>query len=215
MRVIIVAGGELGDPHFYRELVSPADYIIAVNGGSAHALRIGLVPDLLIGDLDSLDQSLREKVLALSKKVEEHPSEKDKSDLELAIDRAVALGACEVLIFGALGGPRVDHALINLLLLQRLLEQGVGAKIVDPGSEVSLLQGGQELTVIGCPGDLVSLFSLRGSAESVRTAGLKYGLDCEDLLFASTRGLSNELLETEARIALGKGLLMVIKSTGG
>lgn len=206
-RVVVIANGECRDPDFLRRQVKDDDYIICVDGGSRHALAMGLRPDLILGDSDSLDPVLRRNLDCTAVDYKFFCPEKEKSDLELALEHAAALEPAGIVIIGALGGSRADHAFINLYLLLIPLKAGIPAAIVDERQEIRLVD--KELTVEGSPGDYLSLFPLREEAGGVRTEGLKYPLKGETLHLASTRSLSNELLSSKARVSLESGLLLV------
>ncbi len=210
-RVIIIANGDLKKPAYYRELIKGDDYIICVNGGSIHALAIGVRPHLLIGDLDSLPKDTRLKIMEAKPELIEFPAAKDKSDLELAVDYALALNPGEIIIIGALGGARVDHALFNIMLLILPLEKGIPARILDETQQIYICRSRLELD--GSPGDYLSLFALNGNAEEVTTEGLKYHLQGETLQFASSRGLSNVFTASQATVSIKSGLLLAIKTT--
>lgn len=209
-RAVIIANGDLEAVDFYRSLLKDDDLIICVNGGSGHALVLGLKPDLVIGDLDSLLPDDQKKIEKLSPRLLKHPSAKDKSDLELAIDKAVEMQPGQILIIGALGGARADHAFINLLLLQIPLRQGIPARIVDHKQEIFLAK--TEIVIEGNAGEYLSLFSLTAETSGIFTEGLKYPLQGESLYFASTLGLSNELTDNQVKIIVKSGLLLVIKT---
>ncbi len=210
-RVIIIANGDLKNPAYYRELIADNDYIICVNGGSIHALAIGARPDLLIGDLDSLPEIERRQIMEAKPELIEYPAAKDKSDLELAVDYAITLKPDEILIIGALGGARVDHALLNIMLLLLPLDKGIPACILDETQQIYLCRS--YLKLDGDPGDYLSFFALNGNAEGVTTEGLKYHLQGEPLHFASSRGLSNEFTSSQASVSIKSGLLLAIKTT--
>ncbi len=209
-RVVIIANGDLNDLVFYQDLVSEDDMILCVNGGTAHALDLGLKPDLVIGDLDSLQSTDRGKIDQMKVRFIKSPSEKDKSDLELAIDHAVGLNPEEILIIGALGGKRFDHAFINVLLLDIPLRKQIPARIIDENQEIFLAR--KEIVLSGDKGIYLSLFALTDKVSGIVTEGLKYPLNNESLYFASTRGLSNELTATEARVSFKSGLLLIVKT---
>ncbi len=116
MRILLFANGDLPDPEAARARVRPDDYILCADGGAHHALALGLTPDRVIGDLDSLDPALLARLQAQGVSFEQHPVDKDATDLELALEAARQLGAEEVLLLGALGG-RLDQQLANLALL--------------------------------------------------------------------------------------------------
>ncbi len=209
-RVVIIANGDLGDLNFHRNLLKADDYIISVNGGTAHALSLGFEPTLIVGDLDSLSSEQKAELSNLGSDLARHSTEKEKSDLELALDRAIGMKPAEILIIGALGGQRTDHALINLLLLKMPLDAGIPASIVDENQEIYLTR--DRITINGEPGDYLSLFPLGEEAGGIVTENLKYPLNKETLHFASTRGLSNELIAGSATVRVRSGLLLLIKT---
>lgn len=209
-RVIIIANGDLGDLSFHRNLLRADDYIICVNGGTSHALSLGLNPSLIIGDLDSLTSEQKAELSKLGSDLARHPAEKEKSDLELALDRAIEMKPAEIIIIGALGGQRTDHALINILLLKLPLEAGIPASIINETQEIYLTR--DRITIKGEPGDYLSLFPLGDEAGGIVTENLKYPLKEETLHFASTRGLSNELTANTATVIVRSGLLLLIKT---
>lgn len=207
-RVIVVANGELEDQAFYRKLVKEDDFLICVNGGCGYALAMELKPDLVIGDMDSLKPEDKKELEIIDPHIIKHPSIKDKSDLELAIDKAVDMKPQEIVIIGALGGERFDHAFVNVLLLEIPLKYSIPARIVDRNQEVFLIK--ERATVEGSSGNYFSLFALTEEAKGIETEGLKYPLRNGSLYFASTLGLSNELVGMKAEISLKEGLLLAI-----
>jgi len=212
-RIVIIANGDLETPEFYRRLLRADDYIICADGGLRHAKTLGLTPDLLIGDLDSVDRQLLPKAADLKPAVICYPAAKEHSDLELAVEHAVQLRPKEILIIGALGGSRVDHNLFNLMLLKLPLTAQIPARIVDQNQELLMIL--DRLEIEGQSGDYLSLFPLTAAAEGVTTAGLKYPLNNETLQFASSRGLSNEMLGASVSVSIARGILLVIKTKKG
>ncbi len=210
-RVVIIANGELRDPAYYRTLLGNDDFIICVNGGSSHALALDVQPHLLIGDLDSLSGEEREKISAYNPQILEYPVAKDKSDLELAIDYAVNLKPASILIIAALGGTRIEHQFLNLLLLAIPLKNGIPALIADETHEIQIIDS--DTVMRGEPGDFLSLFALTGQVQGITTKGLKFPLSDEVLNFASSRGLSNEFVAGEAEVKIDTGMLLLIKSS--
>jgi len=208
-RVVIIANGTLSNLDYHRSLLKGDDYFICINGGAVHAFNLGIKPDLVLGDLDSLQPGEREKLVRLDLELIEYPSAKEKSDLELALDKAVKIKPQEIMIIGALGGKRADHFFANLLLLLVPLHRGIPAKIIDEFQEIRIIS--KELIIKGSPGDYLSLFALTPETGGISTEGLKFPLDNDSLKFASTLGLSNEFAASSARITLQSGLLLVIK----
>ncbi len=210
-KIVVIANGAFGDAEFYRRQIREKDYIICADGGLRHALAMGICPHLVIGDGDSLSTDLRCRLEQLNLDWRQYREiNQEKSDLEFALDYAVTLRPEEIVIYGALGGERVDHEFINILLLTIPLNKGICSKIIDEQQEIQLMN--RELAVAGRVGDYLSLFALTPVATGVVTEGLKYPLHKETLYFASSRGLSNEFTGTEARITVESGLLLAVKN---
>ena len=197
-----------GDP---ARLAAQADCIIAVDGGFAKASKHGIRPDLVIGDLDSLSRTGREELERGRIEVIAHPAEKDQTDLELALNWAIARRPSRIILFGVLGA-RLDQTLVNLFLLEKPLRAGIAAEIVTGRERVQLIRDRLELEAE--LGDLVSLLPLTEVVHGVRTWGLRYPLEGEDLHRASSRGISNEVVALPAGVELQKGFLLVIQRSG-
>lgn len=214
MRVFVVGGSPVSRRPIHLAPTA-GDRVIAADLGALHALTWGWPIDLLVGDFDSLPpetEAATEGTPVLRAAVE-----KDETDLELALDRALAASPQEIVICGALGG-RTDHLLANVLLLARSDLTTSPIILADGAETVRLLRGGstddagpEGLTLWGVPGDLVSLLPLCGDAEGVSTRGLYYPLNDESLLAGSARGISNVLTTHHAEITLRRGTLLVIQ----
>jgi thiamine pyrophosphokinase len=208
---LIVAHGDLGDGAWARPRLLAAPLVVAADGGAAAAWALGRAPDVVVGDLDSLAPQTRAALAGAGSIFEVAPREKDETDLELALRAAVGRGATSIDILGALGGPRFDHALANVLALALPILGTRRVAILDPQQEVRLLRGPGALTLTGTPGDLVSLIPLSESADGIDTAGLRYPLRDGTLLLGPTRGVSNELTGPQATVRLRAGLLLVVQ----
>ena len=209
MRAVIFANGQLSSPQASRSALRPGDLLIAADGGSHHCLSLGLVPDVLIGDFDSLDEAELAGMQASDVEMIRHPVHKDFTDLELALKYARQRGAQEILVFAALGA-RWDQTLANLLLPAASDLQESLIVLMDGPQEIRLLRGGETLEVQGQPGDTLSLVPLGGDALGVTTGHLEYPLDGETLFFGATRGISNVFLSKTALVRLEAGLLLCI-----
>ncbi len=207
MRSIIFANGEFSPTENNIQLTGD-DLVIAADGGSGHCQTLGIIPDVLIGDLDSTSKDLIQEWQNAGVLVIHHPAQKDETDLELALLHAQAGGATEIIVYGAVGG-RLDMTFGNLLLLAHP-ELTSQITLICGGEEVRVLRPGETLTLNGTPGDIVSLLSLQPGESQIRTEGLEYPLDNEDLDFGLTRGISNQMASEQAVIRLEKGLLAVI-----
>jgi len=207
MKSIIFANGEFCQT--VNELnTAKDDLVIAADGGSRHCQTLGIIPDLLIGDLDSTSKDLIQEWKNAGVLVIRHPAQKDQTDLELALLHAQAEGVSEIIVYGAVG-RRLDMAFGNLLLLAHP-ELTSQITLICEREEVRVLRRGESLVLQGAPGDIVSLLSLKPGESRITTEGLEYPLDNEDLGFGLTRGISNQMASERAVIQLEKGLLVVI-----
>ncbi|MCC6190781.1 MAG: thiamine diphosphokinase [Anaerolineales bacterium] len=207
LRAILFANGVLTDHQAAGAALAAGDRLIAADGGLAHMRALGLTPDIIIGDLDSVDLEEAARLEAAGVRVVRHPPRKDETDLELALRLACAEGARDVLIFGALGG-RWDQTLANLLLLGHPDFRATRIRLLDGHQQIYLIQG--QTVIEGKPGDTVSLIALGGDAEGVTTAGLEYPLNQGRLAFGSTLGISNVLSEPEATVTVEQGLVVCV-----
>ncbi len=210
MRVVIVASGELA-PADARWL-DGADLVVAADGGANALDGVGRRPDLLVGDLDSADPALVERLAADGVRVERHPADKDASDTELAMSAALNAGATEVILLGALGGARIDHELANLLLLADDALAGCTVRAIRDTTTIRVLRGGERLAIEGEPGHMVTLLPLAGDAAGVTTDGLRWALRDATLRMGRTRGLSNVVASTPASVSLERGALLVVET---
>lgn len=211
MRAVVVASGDL-DPGDLRH-VDGADLVIGVDGGAAALELAGCRVDRLVGDLDSADPALVERLTAGGTIVERHPADKDASDTELAVRAARSVGADEIVLLGALGGTRLDHELANLLLLADPELAAVDLRVVGEGTTVRAVADGATLDIRAAVGDLVTLLPVGGDAAGITTAGLRWSLDDATLTFGRSRGLSNEVTQAGASIRVGRGTLLVVETT--
>lgn len=206
MRAVVVAGSS---PVVELDAASvvEADLIVAVDGGAQALVGAGIIPALLVGDMDSIDPATRRWLEHRGVEVLLLPTAKNETDTEVAMRLAVDRGAGEITVYGALGGPRFDHFIGNLLLLTSPWLEGVRVRLVDELHEIFLVKG--EVEVAGAPGDIVSLLALTPEVDEVVTEGLLYPLRGETLLQSSTRGVSNMMVDTRARVSHGKGTLLL------
>ena len=207
MRAIVIANGHVGNSEASRAQTWPYDLVICADGGAQHALALGLAPDVVIGDLDSLDGDLQARLEGEGCQVLVHPTRKDETDLELALRYAIDHGVDEILILGALGG-RIDQTLANVLLLALSELEGVKTRIVAGDQEMLLIRG--QAFIKGQIGDTVSLLPIAGDVTGITTEGLEYPLQRGTLKFGATLGVSNVLTAPVARVQVECGLLLCV-----
>jgi thiamine pyrophosphokinase len=209
IRAIIIANGQLSDPAKARRRIRPGDRVICADGGTQHAHGMGLIPDVVVGDMDSLDPGLRADLEADDVRFVVHPTRKDETDLELALQLAIDEGAEEVEILAMLGG-RLDQSLANLLLVARDEWAPARVKVTEGNQTAWSLRGGQETTIKGASGDLLSLIPLSALVIGVTLEGVEWPLDAATLRFGSTLTVSNMLTATVARLSVKEGLILIV-----
>jgi thiamine pyrophosphokinase len=203
LKAVIVANGLLEQ----NISLLPGDLLIAADGGTHHCLEQGLIPSIVIGDLDSLNTDDIEKLKKSGTEIIEYPTRKDFTDLELALQYALELEIDEILILAALGA-RWDQTIANILLPTALGNKKI--RLMDGNQEFFFLNGQGKLEIYGKSGDTLSLIPLAREACGITTENLEYPLKEEDLHFGSTRGISNVMLSEHASITLTKGILLCI-----
>jgi thiamine pyrophosphokinase len=206
-RIIIFANGELPNLDKARALIRKDDHIICADGGTRHALAFDLKPDLIIGDMDSAEKEHLQKLQNAGVTIELFPHDKNETDLELAIHRAVDLHPQQIVIVAALGG-RLDQTIANIALLTDLRLAASDIRLDDGVEEIFFCR--DQAQVQGRSGDIVSLIPWGGAVTEVQTENLKWVLSKETLYPDKTRGISNEMLTDTASVFIGSGLLLVI-----
>ncbi|MCL4418074.1 MAG: thiamine diphosphokinase, partial [Actinobacteria bacterium] len=196
--------------HDYKFGKNKNTLIIAADGGAKNCCNMKFMPDIVIGDMDSITIKVIESDASVKKPIKFINSvpEKDESDTQLAVDYAIGLGAKKILIVGAVG-DRVDHTLANIFLLASPSAENSDVRILTENSEIFVTRKSCQIT--GEAGKTVSLFSLSPYTNFIKTSGLKYKLKNEKLLFSPVRGLSNAFIDNKARIEINEGTLLIIK----
>jgi thiamine pyrophosphokinase len=210
MKVVVVASGRLDAIDVAH--LDDADLVVAADGGAELLDALGRRPDVLVGDFDSVSPALAERLEAAGVGVEHHPADKERSDTELALEAAVARGATEIVLLGAIGGDRLDHELANILLLADPGMAGRDVRIASRSSTARVLCGGERLALAGSAGDLVSLLPIGGNASGVTTDGLRWPLEVATLGLGRSRGLSNQIVAAPASVSLEHGTLLVVET---
>jgi thiamine pyrophosphokinase len=212
VRVVVFAGVPVRPTVGLRARLAGADRVLAADSGARSALACGLTPDLVVGDLDSIDARTLARLRRLRVPLEVFPTDKDATDSDLALRRAAAWGASAITLVGALGGPRLDHGLANVLLLARPEWAALRLTLLDNRTEMTLLRGGETWTWATAPREIVSLLPLGEAAGGVTTAGLRWPLTDATLPPGSTWGVSNEAVAATASVRLAAGHLLVART---
>jgi thiamine pyrophosphokinase len=207
MNVVIVANAPNLDASPYTDLMQQADLLIAADGGSRAVLACGFTPQIVIGDLDSLDQQSSDLLQQRGVDLRRFPRAKDETDLELAILVAVEQGAQSIDIIGGLGG-RWDHSIANLTMLAMPALKGRRVRLLVDQQEICLVR--DQVQIQGQIGDTLSLLPLSPEVHGVTTHGLEYALEQATLSYEQARGVSNIMTAPIAEIRIRSGLLLVI-----
>ncbi len=211
MTALVLAGGSLHVTPRLRAAVAGARPVIAADGGLRHARPLGVTPDLLVGDLDSVAAADRAAWPGLA--VEAFPTDKEALDLELALDAARARGASRTLVVGAFGG-RLDQSLAAAQIAARRAEDGADLALLDGVQDVHPVAAGGSLALALPAGTTFSLLA-GGDAARVRVRGARYPLDDATLPRGVGRGVSNVATGGGTRVDVSAGVVLVIVAYDG
>ena len=175
--------------------------VIAADGGHRHTEALGLRPNVILGDFDSLGY--------VPQGANVFPVEKDDTDAMLAVRRGLSLGAEEFLLYGSLDGPRLDHTVANFQTLQFLCDQGAWGYLIGKDYLITVVKDGFLAFSPEARGT-VSVFCLGRDAQGVTLRGLYYPLEDGTLTAGFPLGVSNHFTGQEARIEVKQGSLLVL-----
>ncbi|MDQ3856368.1 MAG: thiamine diphosphokinase [Chloroflexota bacterium] len=212
MLAFVVSGGELKEPRRFEPFARAADLTLAADSGYDHMLLMGVRPDVLMGDLDSISSAALEDARQGRIAISTFPQEKDYTDTELVLREALDRGADTILSCGAFG-MRLDHLLANVLLLASPVFRGVDLRLLDEEQEVRLVRGRLELVTV--PGETISLIPVGGQAMGVTTSGLYYPLSAATLETGPALGISNVATGPRASVEVADGLVLLTRIFAG
>lgn len=207
MALLIFANGVIDEVEWIRPYLTQATAVWAADGGSRHLFRLEHLPDKVIGDMDSLEPELQAWLTDNQVFLDQHPPEKDETDLELALLLAAEQPESEIWLFGMLGG-RLDQMLANIFLLTHPALASKQVQLITATERAWLVR--EQTEIVGQAGDLVSLIPLAGDAHGVSTTGMQWQLQAETLHVGAARGVSNRLTAEKATVRLKNGLLLCI-----
>ena len=207
MKAVIFAGGEINDYEAIKKHLIETDLIICADSGVDHAFGMQIVPDLVVGDMDSISQESLKKLKTLGIQRHDYPREKDFTDTELALEVALEKGAGEAVLLAGIG-DRPDHSLANIFLMLYFKNRGLELKLAGEKWEMFLIEGEREIS--GKKGDIISLIPMSPEAVGVETKALYYPLKKEPLTMGPARGISNVFLENTAIVRVKEGILLAV-----
>ncbi len=210
MKAVIFAGAEIKSYDFCKEYIQQQDIIICCDGGMRHTRALGIMPNYILGDFDSCKKEDLQYYQKKGIAIKTFPTKKDETDMELALDFAIELGAEDIVLFGGIGS-RFDHTLANAHLLLRLVKKGIRGRLVDEKNCVELIDSA--ITLYGKKGDLVSTIPLSMEVTGITLKGFAYPLTDHTLTVDDEIvAVSNVMLEEKCEISIKSGYLFVIRS---
>jgi len=209
MTALIICNGSIGVYSYYNKFFADKPFIICVDGGASHARQLDVTPDILVGDFDSISGDDYSYFSSMGIEILRFPVEKNMTDTEIAVDYAINRGFRFITIIGGLG-TRFDHSLSNVLILKKMLDNGVQGRIVNEYNEITLIN--DRIVIDKERGLKVTLLPFCERVEGVSTKGMYYPLDNATIEIGSTLGVSNEFASETAEVSVKSGLLLVIKS---
>ncbi|MFP4457269.1 MAG: thiamine diphosphokinase [Clostridia bacterium] len=209
-RALVVAGGESINLTTLVKMINRSDLVVAADSGAEHLLRAGTVPHAVIGDLDSCDKSMIDRIKETKCEFVKLSQEKDITDTEAAIDYCVDKGYERIDVTCVLKGKRLDHLFGNVFLLPKYVKKGVRVRLIDDNNRF-LEAINDNIKFSGQSGTFVSLIPLTDEVSGVSTRGLKYPLVDAKLDKGNTLGISNEIVEKEVEIEVTSGTLLIVR----
>lgn len=206
MRAVILGGGDSPSPSFVEKACDGATLVICADAGAEIARTVGIRPSVLIGDMDSVSEDTIDYFKTMGVEVICVSSEKDETDMQLALDYAIEKNASEIIILGGIGG-RLDHTMSNIHLLARARRKNVDAKLCD--EKQTVLAVNKHIIMTAPVRTVVSILPFEEHTIVKKTEGLKYALENEELPMGMPFAVSNEMTKPQAKITIAKGLAVV------
>ena len=207
---LIVSGGDAPGNELLKNRAAHARRIIAADKGAQYCLSAGVIPDIVVGDMDSISSNSLEQLLKRDVRLVKHPADKDQTDTQLALDLAMLGGADKVEMLAACG-DRFDHGIANVHLLYYALSHGVEAEILSASQRIFLVD--KKCIIRGSKGQTISLLPLTMRVEGIYLSGFLYDLENARMEVGKPYGISNIITSDESGIRIGEGILIVIISS--
>lgn len=209
MKALLILNGEKVNSTTILKLKDESDFILSADGGTDYCIELGIIPDLVIGDLDSISPKTLDILKKKEVPINVFPIKKDKTDSQLSIEYLMDKGAEEITIIGAIGS-RIDHTLANILLLKTIKDKGIKGKIVHNNNIIYIID--DELILDKKNGYFVSIIPIESKGVLVSLKGFEYNLSKVKIDFASTLGVSNFVIDEKGYIKVHEGECLVVVS---
>lgn len=212
MKVCIILNGEIKNYDKTKEIIlrEKYDFIIGADGGCNHLYKMNIIPNYIIGDLDSINNDLVDYYKNKNVFFKKYPSHKDETDSEICIYLAKELKAEEIDFYGSLGG-RIDHTLANIGLMHYVREMNITPRIITSEEEITIIRN-EEIILNGKKGDTVSVVPIMADVNNITLKKLEYPLNNAKMGYLSSLGISNVMLEDECIIKIEDGYALIIRN---
>ena len=207
MKILIIGGGAPPSNELLKKECENSDYIICADRGGEYIRAIGWLPNLLLGDFDSLNEDLLNYYLNSRVTIERFPSKKDYTDTELCLHKAIELNPDKVTLLSCTGS-RLDHVMGNIGLLKQLLDKNIKGYIKDDNNNIFLVKEPSE--IYGTPGQIISFQAFSEKVTGLTVEGVAYPLNNYSLKSWSAYTVSNVFLNDRVNITFKSGILMII-----
>lgn len=212
MKVCILLNGEIENIDYIKDITDNNDYryIICADGGAKHLYKLNIVPDYIIGDLDSLEESIINYYKNKGVNFKKFPQRKDETDAQLCIHLAKDLKSSEIHLIGALGG-RIDHTIANINLMYYIKELGINPIIKSKYEDLYMIEN-EGINVKGKKGDIISIIPAKGDVSGVTLENLEYPLENAIIKYGNPIGISNVMKSNQCSIKVKNGCLIIVKN---
>ncbi len=207
MRVLIIGAAPIGKKEKLSKIIKDIDYVICADGGFNNAKSLGIRPDLVMGDMDSIKGALPKKINFIK-----FPVEKDDTDMMLCVKKALEMGAEEIIIIGGTGGDRIDHTIANICILKFLDEINISHRLISDTQELLILGEGKSLKIKNLEGHTISVFPFGSDLCKVWYDGLYYKMSGDNIYINSPVGISNRVISRNSIVKILKGSALLIIS---
>lgn len=209
MKGLIVSSGEIKNYELLKQLVKEDYYIVCADGGVNHLLKIGKLPNIVLGDLDSIGEEELDIINQNKIEIKKFPKMKDETDTEICVNYLMKKGFTNIVLTGVTGA-RFDHTLANIYLLKKIYDLGATAYIVDQNNKIYYVK--DSIFINKEENSFVSIIPISEKGITISLDGFLYPLKKAHLEFSSTRGLSNKIIEDYGNIRIHEGDAIVIES---
>lgn len=212
MKACILLNGKIEDLNFLKKTIDKKnyDYIICADGGANFLYKIKVVPDYILGDLDSLELKAKNYFKEKGVSFKKFPERKNETDAQLCIHLAKGLGVVDIDLLGALGG-RIDHTVANINLMYYIKKLGLNPVIKNNKEDLHMIES-EYIDIFGKKGDTISVLPVNGDSTGITLEGLEYPLKDATIEYGDPIGISNVMESDKCRITVEKGTLLIVKN---